>query len=102
VEALPIVDVFVDAVMERALGEQGEGVGGSASGAWSRAPTSGASRPRTLTVPSSSGTTRLVFIAAEIVGDSPPSRTIIQFFARELEQWRVRHGALPGAGAWLE
>jgi len=27
-----------------------------------------------------------VFIAAEIVGDSPPSRTIIQFFARELEQ----------------
>jgi len=57
VEALPIVDVFVDAVMERALGEQGEGVGGSASGAWSRAPTSGASRPRTLTVPSSSGYT---------------------------------------------
>jgi len=43
-----------------------------------------------------------VFIAAEIVGDSPPSRTIIQFFARELEQWRVRHGARPGAGAWLE
>ena len=33
----------IDAVMERALGEQGEGVGGSASGAWSRAPTSGAS-----------------------------------------------------------